>query len=50
MSDDDVAMQTRCVKCLTEHHPLHVIAISYGETDCPRCGHENDDKARFCRD
>jgi DNA-directed RNA polymerase subunit RPC12/RpoP len=37
--NDDVAMQNRCVKCLTEHYAFAVIAVSYGEIACPHCEH-----------
>jgi len=37
-SDKDVAMQSRCIHCLTEHYPTNVIAVSYGESACHNCG------------
>lgn len=35
---DDIAMQTRCVNCLTEHWAPAVMLVSYGDMIC-RCGH-----------
>lgn len=38
MTDNNVAVQSRCIHCLTEHYAPAVIAISYGEAACHHCG------------
>lgn len=35
---DDVVIQPRCVFCGHEHYVLAVIAISYANASCGRCG------------
>jgi DNA-directed RNA polymerase subunit RPC12/RpoP len=44
--DNDVAMQSRCVNCLTEHYALAVIDISYGGIPCPHCEHLSEQMTR----